>query len=66
MDLKTKYVLLFEEGIFGGEFDHYPTEDEIEAVFRERFPLGYIDDQFANRKIIVQAQVKKYYTLEEK
>lgn len=47
------------------EYDHYPSEDEIEQEINKRFPLGFILDQFSNEKIYPIAQVRKYYKLDD-
>jgi hypothetical protein len=45
------------------EYDHYPSEAEIEQEIYNRFPGGFILDQFSNEKIYPVAQVKKFYKL---
>jgi hypothetical protein len=61
--LQTVFKIIVNDLPSWKEFNHYPTEEEIETEMLNRFPNGFIDDQFSNEKIYPIAKVDKYYKL---
>jgi hypothetical protein len=60
MPLETFFVLAVERCSFR-EFNHYPSNKEIEAEITRIFPTGSVFDQ--GKEIPIKAHVEKFYRL---
>ncbi|WP_270167519.1 hypothetical protein [Paenibacillus sp. SYP-B4298] len=63
MALRTYFVIEVSGLPVINKYSHYPSEEEIEAEILNRFPNGFIYDQFSKEKIYPVVQVKKFYEL---
>lgn len=63
MALKSYFTISVNDLPVIKEYDHYPSEEEIEEEINKRFPDGFIYDQYAGKNIYPIAKVNKIYKL---